>query len=124
MPLPGRLSWKSIVAWAVVALVAAALMVDTAKQPTSPPSRLQPGVVVSYYLMPMIGGTGGGGCTIGGVVATVRLNNGQIVRAISPQYGIVHDGALVTLQKFRLLCGPARYTILHGGPPTRNADAG
>ncbi len=65
----------------------------------------------------MIGGTGGGGCTLGGVVATVRLNNGQIVRAISPQYGIVHDGALVTVEKFRLLCGLARYTILRNGLP-------
>lgn len=123
MPLPGRLSWKSIVAWGVVALAAAALMVDAAKQPTSLPSRPQPAVIVSDYFTPMAGGMSGG-CATGGVVATVRLNNGQIVRAATYQYGygIVHDGALVTVQKFRVLCGPAPYTILHGGPPDVRAE--
>lgn len=116
--LPGPWSWKSIAAWAVVVvLVAVTIMVYTAKQPASPPSWPQPGVVVSYYLTPMIGGAGGGGCTIGDVVATVRLNNGRIVRATS-RYGVVHDGALVTVEKFKLLCGLADYTVLHGGPPS------
>lgn len=123
MPSPGRLSWKSIAAWAVVALVATAIMVYTAKQPPWPPSRPQPAVVVSDYFTPMAGGMSGG-CATGGVVATVRLNNGQIVRAATYQYGygMVHDGALVTVQKFRVLCGPARYTILHGGPPDVRAE--
>lgn len=123
MPLPGRLSWKSIAAWGVVALAAAALMVDAAKQPTSPPSQPQPAVVVSDYFTPMAGGMSGG-CTTGGVAATVRLNNGQIVRAATYQYGygFVRDGALVTVQKFRPLCGPAPYTILHGGPPNVRAE--
>jgi hypothetical protein len=110
----GSWSWKSIMMWAVTLAAAAALIVRTVKQPTSPPSSPRPAVVVSYHFTPM-----SGGCGIGGVEAWVRLNNGQIVSAATYQYGydMVYDGALVTVQKFRVLCGPAPYTILHGGPP-------
>lgn len=112
-------SWKSIMAWAVVVAVAAAIMVHTAKKPVSPPSWPQPAVVVSSYATPMTGGMSAGGCSIGNVLAWVRLNNGQIVSAATYQYGYdsVHDGAIVTVEKFRVLCGAAPYTILHGGPP-------
>ncbi|QEE23885.1 hypothetical protein CS053_04715 [Rhodanobacter glycinis] len=116
--LAGSWSWKSVMTWAVVMAAATAIMVYTARRPASPPSSPQPAIVVSYRFTPMNGGMSGG-CSTGGVTATVRLNDGQTVSAATYQYGygIVRDGALVTVRKFRALCGPAPYTILHGGPP-------
>ncbi|MBU6247399.1 MAG: hypothetical protein KGN77_06545 [Xanthomonadaceae bacterium] len=74
---------------------------------------------MSFYDEPMAGDAAGGGCGTGGVVAMVRLNSGQVVSAATYQYGygMVFDGALVTVLNSRPLCGPALYTILHGGPP-------
>ncbi|NII10156.1 hypothetical protein [Oleiagrimonas sp. C23AA] len=120
MRLPGSWRWKPLLAWAVVVSLAVALMIHTAMQPRWPPSQPQPAVVVSHYMTPMVGGMGGG-CAIGHVEARVRLDNGKVVQAATYHdgYGMVRDGALVTVQRFRVLCGTASYTILHGGPPHR-----
>jgi hypothetical protein len=119
MPLEWPLSWKATLAWAFVTAVAITIMVVAPKQRAWPPPRPQAAVVVSSYAEPMAGGAAGGGCTIGGVVATVRLKSGQMVSAATYQYGyaMVHPGALVTVLSSRPLCGPATYTILHGGSP-------
>ena len=103
---------------AVVAVGAAVASAFGARaSPQREPASVEPqsGVVVSYRFQQLGSGPGGGGCTGGGVEATVRLNDGELVRAASIGPMIVQDGTPVTVQRFRPLCSQATYTILHRG---------
>lgn len=104
----------------VVGVAVAGAFVGTSPQRVPPSVAPQPGVVVSYRFQQLGSGPGGGGCTGGGVVATVHLNNGEQVRAASIGPVIVQDGALVTVQRSRPICSLATYTILHRGPPNNS----
>lgn len=107
---------------AVAGALATAFAAHTSPQREPSPAGPQPGVIVSYRFQQLGAGPGGGGCTGGGVVATVRLNDGELVRAASLGYVIVQEGSLVTVQKVRPLCSLATYTILHPGAPKGSAN--